>query len=133
MRAVALIVGLGHRRLRTGAGFPSGAVRIRTAGRLGAVSFGGAGRARMEDRHCLVRIPEITFWEAAAKADALGLAIIAGDSAQKFSVEIPKKLDCKLAPGKESMEIAQAAVSDPAVSSEAKIALDQVNEALKLK
>jgi len=43
--------------------------------------------------------PELTFWEAAAKVDALGLAAIAGDSALNVSREIPKKLDHKLASG----------------------------------
>src|SRR5688500_3866419 len=40
----------------------------------------------------------LTFSEAAAKADALGLANIAGFSAQRFSIEIPKNLDYKLTP-----------------------------------
>src|SRR5713101_8172850 len=39
---------------------------------------------------------QLTFSEAAAKADALGLAAIEGFSAQKFSAEIPKNLDYKL-------------------------------------
>jgi type 1 glutamine amidotransferase len=43
--------------------------------------------------------PQLTFSEAAAKADALGLAAIQGVSTQKFSAEIPKKLDYNLAPG----------------------------------
>ncbi|MGH9720319.1 MAG: ThuA domain-containing protein [Bryobacteraceae bacterium] len=42
---------------------------------------------------------ELTFSEAAAKVDALGLAYIQGDAAQKFSAEIPKNLDYRLAPG----------------------------------
>jgi type 1 glutamine amidotransferase len=42
---------------------------------------------------------QLTFYEAAAKVDALGIANIAGDSAQKFSAEIPKSLDFRLAPG----------------------------------
>jgi hypothetical protein len=41
----------------------------------------------------------VTFSEAAAKVDALGLAFIAGSDSQQFSKEIPKKLDYKLAPG----------------------------------
>src|SRR5437016_5095676 len=43
--------------------------------------------------------PQLTFWEAAAKADALGVASIVGFSNQKLSAEIPKNLDYKLAPG----------------------------------
>lgn len=39
---------------------------------------------------------QATFSEAAASADALGLANIAGVGTQKFSVEIPKNLDYKL-------------------------------------
>jgi type 1 glutamine amidotransferase len=40
-----------------------------------------------------------TFFEAARKADALDLAAIEGDSTQKVSVQIPKNLDYRLAPG----------------------------------
>ena len=40
-----------------------------------------------------------TFFEAAGKADALDLAVVEGDSTQKVSVQIPKNLDYKLAPG----------------------------------
>ncbi len=40
-----------------------------------------------------------TFSDAAAKADALGVANILGSSTQKLSAEIPKNLDCHLAPG----------------------------------
>ena len=40
-----------------------------------------------------------TFFEAAGKADALSVAVIEGDSAQKVSVQIPKNLDYRLAPG----------------------------------
>ena len=39
---------------------------------------------------------QLTFSEAAARADALGLAAIEGFSEQKFSAEIPKNLDYKL-------------------------------------
>jgi type 1 glutamine amidotransferase len=39
---------------------------------------------------------QLTFSEAAAKVDALGLATIAGASTQKFSNEIPKNLDYNL-------------------------------------
>ena len=42
---------------------------------------------------------DLTFSEAAARVDALGLANIAGSNVQKFSLEIPKALDYKLAPG----------------------------------
>src|SRR6185503_432086 len=41
---------------------------------------------------------QLTFSEAAAKVDALGLATIAGVSTQKFSHEIPKNLDYNLTP-----------------------------------
>jgi type 1 glutamine amidotransferase/sugar phosphate isomerase/epimerase len=41
----------------------------------------------------------LTFWDAAAKVDALGLAMIQGVSNQKVSLAIPKNLDEKLAPG----------------------------------
>ena len=40
-----------------------------------------------------------TFFEAAGKADALGLAVVEGDSTQKVSTQIPKNLDYRLAPG----------------------------------
>ena len=40
-----------------------------------------------------------TFIEAARKAEALDLAVVAGDSTQKVSVQIPKNLDYRLAPG----------------------------------
>ena len=40
-----------------------------------------------------------TFFEAAGKAEALGLAVFEGDSAQKVSAQIPKNLDYRLAPG----------------------------------
>ena len=40
-----------------------------------------------------------TFFDAAARADALGVAAIEGDSAQKVNIQIPKNLDYKLAPG----------------------------------
>ena len=39
---------------------------------------------------------QLTFSEAAARADALGLAAIEGFSGQKFSAEIPKNLDYRL-------------------------------------
>src|ERR1700678_2426142 len=38
----------------------------------------------------------LTFMEAAAKADSLGLAFIEGFSEQKVSAEIPKNLDYRL-------------------------------------
>jgi type 1 glutamine amidotransferase/sugar phosphate isomerase/epimerase len=41
----------------------------------------------------------LTFNEAAAKIDALGLGLIEGSSSQKLSGEIPKYLDHNLAPG----------------------------------
>jgi hypothetical protein len=40
-----------------------------------------------------------TFFEATRKADALDLAAVEGDSTQKVSVQIPKNLDYRLAPG----------------------------------
>jgi type 1 glutamine amidotransferase len=40
-----------------------------------------------------------TFLEAARKAEALDLAAVAGDSRQKVSIQIPKNLDYRLAPG----------------------------------
>ena len=40
-----------------------------------------------------------TFVDAVRKAEALDLAIVEGDSTQKVSVQIPKSLDYKLAPG----------------------------------
>src|SRR6185436_3002203 len=40
-----------------------------------------------------------TFFDAVGKADALGVAVVEGDSAQKVSVQIPKNLDYRLAPG----------------------------------
>ncbi len=41
----------------------------------------------------------LTFFEAAGKADVLGVASIEGFSTQKLSPEIPKNLDYNLAPG----------------------------------
>ena len=40
-----------------------------------------------------------TFLEAARKAEALDLAAVEGDSTQRVSVQIPKNLDYRLAPG----------------------------------
>jgi sugar phosphate isomerase/epimerase len=40
-----------------------------------------------------------TFVEAARKAEALDLAVIEGDGMQKVSLQIPKNLDYRLAPG----------------------------------
>ena len=40
-----------------------------------------------------------TFMDAARKAEALDLAVVEGDSAQKVSLQIPKNLDYRLAPG----------------------------------
>ena len=40
-----------------------------------------------------------TFFEAAGKADALGVAVVEGNSAQKVSAQIPKNLDYRLASG----------------------------------
>jgi type 1 glutamine amidotransferase len=40
-----------------------------------------------------------TFFEAAGKAEALGVAVVEADSTQKVSVQIPKNLDYRLAPG----------------------------------
>lgn len=40
-----------------------------------------------------------TFIDAARKAEALELAVVEGDSTQKVSVQIPKNLDYRLAPG----------------------------------
>jgi type 1 glutamine amidotransferase len=40
-----------------------------------------------------------TFFDAVGKADALSVAAVEGDSAQKVSVQIPKNLDYRLAPG----------------------------------
>ena len=40
-----------------------------------------------------------TLLEAARKAEALDLAVVEGDSTQKVSVQIPKNLDYRLAPG----------------------------------
>jgi type 1 glutamine amidotransferase len=42
---------------------------------------------------------EDTFLDAARKAEALDLAAVAGESTQKVSVQIPKNLDYRLAPG----------------------------------
>ena len=43
--------------------------------------------------------PQLTFSEAAAKADTLGLGSIEGSNIQKVSFEIPKLLDYRLAAG----------------------------------
>ena len=40
-----------------------------------------------------------TFFDAVGKADALGVAVVEGDSVQKVNVQIPKNLDYRLAPG----------------------------------
>jgi type 1 glutamine amidotransferase len=40
-----------------------------------------------------------TFVDAARKAEALDLAVVEGDSTQKVSIQIPKNLDYRLAPG----------------------------------
>src|SRR6202140_359145 len=40
----------------------------------------------------------ISFWEAAAKADALGTGFLEASSSQKVSPEVPKSLDYNLSP-----------------------------------
>ena len=45
------------------------------------------------------RFRNLTFFEAAGKADELGVGNIQGSGAQKVSAEIPKNLDYNLAPG----------------------------------
>src|SRR5438874_11437870 len=45
------------------------------------------------------QFPQVTFAEAVAKADSLGVAFIEGFSTQKVNAEIPKNLDYHLAPG----------------------------------
>jgi type 1 glutamine amidotransferase/sugar phosphate isomerase/epimerase len=45
------------------------------------------------------RFRNLTFYEAATKADELGVGSIQGSGSQKVSAEIPKNLDYNLAPG----------------------------------
>jgi type 1 glutamine amidotransferase len=47
----------------------------------------------------LASFEQDTFFEAAGKADALGVAVFEGNSAQTVSAQIPKNLDYRLAPG----------------------------------
>src|SRR5439155_3288927 len=45
------------------------------------------------------RFRNLTFYEAAVKADELGVGSIQGSGSQKVSAEIPKNLDYNLSPG----------------------------------
>jgi type 1 glutamine amidotransferase/sugar phosphate isomerase/epimerase len=85
------------------AGPPAASASVRPSGAsLGTIRLGAA-----DDRiwfGWFVGIPasafrQLTFSEAAARADALGLGSIEGFSAQKVSPEVPKNLDYNLAPG----------------------------------
>ena len=50
-----------------------------------------------------------TFIDAARKAEALDLAVFEGDSTQKVSLQIPKPLDYRLAPGERQAVLARMA------------------------
>ena len=87
-------------------GLPPGSASVRASGsNLGMIRLGAA-----DDKIWFgwrVGIPagafrQLTFVEAAAKADALSLASIEGFSTQRVSPEIPKKLDYHLAAGERS-------------------------------
>ena len=71
-----------------------------------------------------------TFFDAAGKAEALGLAVFEGDSAQKVSAQIPKNLDYKLAPGEmdavrdrmAALNVRMPVYHTPAISEDGQIA-----------
>jgi len=111
MRAVVLIVfgtilypaqALAQRGSGQPAGPPTGSASVRPSGSsLGRIRLGAADAIWFSWQ---IGIPanafrQLTFSEAAAKADTLGLGSIEGFSTQQVSYEIPKKLDYKLAPG----------------------------------
>ena len=95
--------GGGQQRPPQPAGPPAGSASVRPTGSsLGTIRLGGADERIWFGWR--VGIPsaafkQMTFAEAAVKADALGLGSIEGSSTQKVSYEIPKNLDYRLAPG----------------------------------
>jgi sugar phosphate isomerase/epimerase len=96
-------LGSGARRGRAESSGPAaGSASVRESGSsLGRIRLGAADPIWFTWQ---VNIPAnafqpLTFTEAAAKADALGLAYIEGFDNQKVSPEIPKNLDYNLFPG----------------------------------
>ena len=82
---------------------PSGSASVRPPGSsLGTIRLGAQDEKIWFGWH--VGIPAtafrgLTFSDAAAKADALGLGSIEGFDTQKVSPEVPKNLTWRLAPG----------------------------------
>src|SRR5205814_6368996 len=75
---------------RGGAGVPRVSVKVENWGRMTLAAPGTIGWR--------IGIPSssfrpLTFWDAAAKIDALNIDYIGGFSGQQLSLEIPKKLD----------------------------------------
>ena len=103
MRAEIRIVGgdyLDDGRLRAGAGRASRVARHRFGRRRGGSSARRSVPSLAGRWVCRsASFRQDTFLEAARKAEALDLAVVEGDSTQKVSVQIPKNLDYRLAPG----------------------------------
>src|SRR5829696_248229 len=84
-------------------GSPAGSASVRPSGSsLGTIRLGGADEKiwfgwRVGISTAVFK--QLTFAEAAVKADALWVGSIEGSSTQKVSFEIPKNLDYHLAPG----------------------------------
>ena len=85
------------------AGPPAGALSVRPSGSsLGTIRLGGADERIWFGWRVgipTVAFKQLTFAEAAAKADALYVGSVEGSSTQKVSYEVPKNLDYRLAPG----------------------------------
>ncbi len=92
-------------------GPPPGAASVRASGgSLGRIRVGGADSKIWFGWPVTIRanvFQQLTLSEAAAKADALGLASIEGVSTQKLSAEIPKNLDFNLKPGERKAVLAR--------------------------
>ena len=81
---------------------PPGSASVRpSGGSLGRIRLGAADPLWFSWQIAIPSqaLPQMTFVEAAAKADALGIGSIAGFSTQRAAVEIPKPLDFRLAAG----------------------------------
>ncbi|MGE0406632.1 MAG: ThuA domain-containing protein [Candidatus Korobacteraceae bacterium] len=90
---------------------PAGSASVRPSGSdLGTIRLGAANETIWFGWQ--IGIParafsRLTFTEAAAKADALGLGSIEGFSGQKLSPEVPKNLDWNLARGERLATVAR--------------------------
>ena len=81
---------------------PPGSASVRPSGSsLGRIRLGASDPIWFNWQIALPSqaFPQLTFVDAAGKADALGLGSIAGFSTQRAAMEIPKPLDFRLAAG----------------------------------